>query len=143
MKKYISIIAICLSFMFDASAQKITNAGDLKKYYMEYLSNLVSDKVKTNALVKAYCTQKLYAAWNEDVNEIGVYDPFTNGYHDPVMTRKTLQIQNKNDIYMVSFDYQTWPDNKTETEKILVFINSDGKIWQTKRPSDGYVTPNE
>ncbi len=61
------------------NAQTITSTNDLKKFYTEYLSYLLSDEIKTDSIVKNYCTKELYKEWNKVVNEIGLYDPFTNG----------------------------------------------------------------
>ena len=68
MKKTVLTWAIFLSVVLNVSAQKTTNAEELKRFYTEYLSNLVSNNTKTDSLVKAYCTKELYAAWNEIVN---------------------------------------------------------------------------
>ena len=125
-------------------AQKITNENDLKNFYIEYLSNLLSNEVKTDSLVKAYCTKELYTEWDEVVNKIGLYDPFTNGVCDNTeMMKKTLVVKKDSDGYSVSFDYLTWPDNKTVTESVIIFVNADGKISHTKRPLDGYMTPSK
>ncbi|MDE5570474.1 MAG: hypothetical protein K2I86_00205, partial [Prevotella sp.] len=82
-------------------------------------------------------------AWNEDVNEIGLYDPLTNGFCDDYNMMKTpLSGREEDNYYIVSFNYLTWPDKKTQTESVIVYVNSDGKISHTKRPSDGYMTPD-
>lgn len=144
MKKKVLTWAIFLSAVLNVSAQKTTNAEELKRFYTEYLSNLVSNNTKTDSLVKAYCTKELYAAWNEIVNEIGLYDPFTNGFCDDLdFMKNTLVVKKENDGYVVSFNYLTWPDNKTMCESVIVYVNSDGKISHTKRPSDVYMIPEE
>lgn len=51
---------------------QISNKEDLKKFYTEYLSYLLSDEIKTDSIVKNYCTAELYKEWNEIVNEIGL-----------------------------------------------------------------------
>lgn len=144
MKRTILIWAIFLSAVFGVSAQKITNADELKKFYTEYLSVLGTDGKRMDSLVVAYCTKELHAAWNREVNEIGVYDPFTNGIFDDLdFLKNTLVVKKEGDSYVVSFNYLTWPDNKTMCESVIIYVNADGKISHTKRPLDGYMTPEE
>lgn len=70
-----------MSTTLNVSAQKITNAEELKRFYTEYFTYSVnlSDQSKIKALITDYCTQQFAKAWNEDVNEIGLYDPLTDG----------------------------------------------------------------
>ena len=51
MKKTVLTWAIFLSIVLNVSAQKTTNAEELKRFYTEYLSNLVSNNTKTDSLV--------------------------------------------------------------------------------------------
>lgn len=119
---------------------QISNKEDLKKFYTEYLSYLLSDEIKTDSIVKNYCTAELYKEWNEIVNEIGLYDPFTNGLcENAELMKSTLVIKKEGNEYVVSFNYLTWPDNKTKTESVIIYVNANGKISHTKRPSDGYM----
>ena len=123
---------------------QISNKEDLKKFYTEYLSYLLSDEIKTDSIVKNYCTSELYKEWNEIVNEIGLYDPFTNGlFEDAELMKSTLVIKKEGNEYVVSFNYLTWPDNKTKTESVIIYVNANGKISHTKRPSDGYMIPEQ
>ncbi len=123
---------------------QISNKEDLKKFYTEYLSYLLSDEIKTDSIVKNYCTAELYKEWNEIVNEIGLYDPFTNGLCENVeLMKSTLVIKKEGNEYVVSFNYLTWPDNKTKTESVIIYVNANGKISHTKRPSDGYMIPEQ
>ena len=123
---------------------QISNKEDLKKFYTEYLSYLLSDEIKTDSIVKNYCTSELYKEWNEIVNEIGLYDPFTNGlFEDAELMKSTLVIKKEGNEYVVSFNYLTWPDNKTKTESVIIYVNTNGKISHTKRPSDGYMIPEQ
>jgi hypothetical protein len=126
------------------NAQTITSTNDLKRFYTEYLSYLLSDEIKTDSIVKNYCTAELYKEWNKVVNEIGLYDPFTNGIFDDVdLMKSTLVIKKEGNEYVVSFNYLTWPDNKTKTESVIIYVNTNGKISHTKRPSDGYMSPEK
>ena len=144
-KIYNYILTAC--FILSATtcnAQTITSASDLKKFYTEYLSHFVSDGIKTDSIVKKYCTKEFYKEWNEIVNEIGLYDPFTNGiFDDEDLMKKTLVIKKEGNEYVVSFNYLTWPDNKTKTESVIIYVNANGKISHTKRPTDGYMTPEK
>ena len=141
MRKILLIISLffCISYC-DA---QVSNEEDLKRFYTEYLSSFVSDGIKTDSIVKNYCTKELYKEWNRVVNEIGLYDPFTNGIcDDEDLMKKTLVIKKEGNEYVVSFNYlRRWPDNKTETESVIIYVNTKGKISHTKRPSDGYMTP--
>ena len=126
------------------NAQTITSASDLKSFYTEYLSHFVSDGIKTDSIVKNYCTKEFYKEWNEIVNEIGLYDPFTNGLSENAeLMKKTLVVKKEGNEYVVSFNYLTWPDNKTKTESVIIYVNTNGKISHTKRPSDGYMSPEK
>src|SRR5574344_777368 len=140
MKKTILILTILLSTILNVSAQTITNAEELKRFYTEYLSVLGSNGRKMDSLVKTYCTKEFHKAWNREVNEIGLYDPLTNGFcGNPDLMKNTLVIKKESNSYVVSFNYLTWPDNKTMTESVIVYVNADGKISHTKRPSDGLL----
>ena len=144
MKKAILILTMALLNIGNVLAQKITNENDLKKFYLEYFSfNTIETQAKADSLVKAYCTKELYTAWHEDVYEIGLYDPLTNGFGDFETMRKTLVVKKETDCYVVSFNYVTWFDNKTLTESVIIYVNADGKISHTKRPLDGYMTPTK
>ena len=144
MKKTILILAILLSTIQNVSAQTITNAEGLKRFYTEYLSVLGSNGTKLDSLVRIYCTKEFYKAWNREVCEIGLYDPLTNGFcDDQELMKNTLVIKKESNSYVVSFNYLTWPDNKTMTESVIVYVNADGKISHTKRPSDGLLIPEE
>ena len=139
MRKILLIISLffCISYC-DA---QVSNKEDLKKFYTEYLSYFVSDGIKTDSIVKNYCTAELYKEWNEIVNEKGLYDPFTNGiFDDEDLMKSTLVIKKEGNEYVVSFNYLTWPDNKTKTESVIIYVNANGKISHTKRPTDGYMT---
>ena len=142
MRKILLIISLffCISYC-DA---QVSNKEDLKKFYTEYLSYLLSDEIKTDSIVKNYCTAELYKEWNKVVNEIGLYDPFTNGiFDDEDLMKSTLVIKKEGNEYVVSFNYLTWPDNKTKTESVIIYVNTNGKISHTKRPSDGYMSPEK
>lgn len=142
MRQIILILAITLFNANTGFAQKVTCVNDLKRFYTEYLSYLLSDDIKTDSLVKNYCTKGLYKEWNEVVNEIGLYDPFTNGLSESAdLMKKTLVVKKEGNEYVVSFNYLTWPDNKTKTESVIIYVNANGKISHTKRPSDGYMSP--
>ena len=141
MRKAILIIAVTLLNICNVFAQKITNEKELKNFYIEYLSmDSKETEAQADSLVRSYCTKELYDAWNTDVNEVGLYDPLTNGYFDDLM-KKTLVVKKESDHYVVSFKYSTWRDNKIKEESIIIYVNTDGKISHTKRPSDGYITP--
>jgi hypothetical protein len=72
------------------------------------------------------------------VNEKGLYDPFTNGFVDDLkLMKNTLVVRKKRHNYVVSFNYLAWPDVKTKTESVIVYVNANGKISHTKRASDG------
>ncbi len=89
MKKTILILTILLSTTLNVSAQKITNAEELKRFYTEYLSVMDSNGTKADSLVRIHCTKEFHKAWNEDVNEIGLYDPLTNGFgENPDLMKK-------------------------------------------------------
>ena len=140
MRKILLIISLffCISYC-DA---QVSNKEDLKKFYTEYLSYLLSDEIKTDSIVKNYCTAELYKEWNKVVNEIGLYDPFTNGiFDDEDLMKSTLVVRKDSEGYVVSFNYLTWPDNKTKTERVIIYVNANGKISHTKRPSEGYMIP--
>ena len=140
---YILIVCFILSAT-TCNAQTITSTNDLKRFYTEYLSYLLSDEIKTDSIVKNYCTAELYKEWNKVVNEIGLYDPFTNGiFDDEDLMKSTLVIKKEGNEYVVSFNYLTWPDNKTKTESVIIYVNTNGKISHTKRPSDGYMSPEK
>jgi hypothetical protein len=144
MRKIILALAITLFNANTGFAQKVTCVNDLKRFYTEYLSYLLSDEIKTDSIVKNYCTKELYKEWNKVVNEIGLYDPFTNGIFDDVdLMKSTLVIKKEGNEYVVSFNYLTWPDNKTKTESVIIYVNTNGKISHTKRPSDGYMSPEK
>ena len=81
---------------------------------------------------------KLFYIENFDLQDIT-----TPGCDDLDFMKNTLVVKKENDSYVVSFNYLTWPDNKTMCESVIVYVNSDGKISHTKRPSDGYMIPEE
>ena len=138
------LIACFILSATTCNAQTITSTNDLKKFYTEYLSYLLSDEIKTDSIVKNYCTKELYKEWNKVVNEIGLYDPFTNGLSENAeLMKKTLVVKKEGNEYVVSFNYLTWPDNKTKTESVIIYVNTNGKISHTKRPSDGYMSPEK
>ena len=144
MRKIILALAITLFNINTGFAQKVTCVNDLKSFYTEYLSYLLSDEIKTDSIVKNYCTAELYKEWNEIVNEIGLYDPFTNGLcENAELMKSTLVVRKDSEGYVVSFNYLTWPDNKTKTESVIIYVNANGKISHTKRPSDGYMIPEK
>ena len=144
MRKIILALAITLFNANTGFAQKVTCVNDLKRFYTEYLSYLLSDEIKTDSIVKNYCTAELYKEWNKVVNEIGLYDPFTNGLcENAELMKSTLVVRKDSEGYVVSFNYLTWPDNKTKTESVIIYVNTNGKISHTKRPSDGYVIPEQ
>ena len=138
------LIACFILLATTCNAQTITSASDLKSFYTEYLSHFVSDGIKTDSIVKKYCTKEFYKEWNEIVNEKGLYDPFTNGiFDDEDLMKSTLVVRKDSEGYVVSFNYLTWPDNKTKTESVIIYVNTNGKISHTKRPSDGYMIPEQ
>jgi len=144
MRKIILALAITLFNANTGFAQKVTCVNDLKRFYTEYLSHFVSDGIKTDSIVKNYCTKEFYKEWNEIVNEKGLYDPFTNGiFDDEDLMKSTLVVRKDSEGYVVSFNYLTWPDNKTKTESVIIYVNTNGKISHTKRPSDGYMIPEK
>ena len=146
MNRLIFILTILLSNVLNLSAQKITNAGDLKEFYQKYLtySIKISDERKQDSLVTVYSTQEMYKAWNEDYNEIGLYDPFTNGIGENIdLMKRTLTVKREKDHYAISFGCLTWPENKFVLENVIVYVNSEGKISHTVRPSDNYWTPTK
>ena len=144
MRKIILALAITLFNINTGFSQKVTCVNDLKRFYTEYLSYLLSDEIKTDSIVKNYCTAELYKEWNEIVNEIGLYDPFTNGLcENAELMKKTLVVKKEGNEYVVSFNYLTWPDNKTKTESVIIYVNANGKISHTKRPSDGLMIPEK
>ena len=144
MRKIILALAITLFNANTGFAQKVTCVNDLKRFYTEYLSYLLSDEIKTDSIVKNYCTAELYKEWNEIVNEIGLYDPFTNGLcENAELMKSTLVVRKDSEGYVVSFNYLTWPDNKTRTESVIIYVNTNGKISHTKRPLDGYMIPEK
>lgn len=147
MKKIIIVLTIVLLNILNISAQKITNADDLKNFYIKYLTyniDLSCEKAQ-DSLVKESCTKEFYIAWNEDVNEIGLYDPLTNGYFDDIdLMRSSLFVVKDRESYIVSFKHiRTFPEHKVEIERIIVYVNSEGKISHTVRPSDNYWTPTK
>ena len=144
MRKIILALAITLFNINTGFSQKVTCVNDLKRFYTEYLSYLLSDEIKTDSIVKNYCTAELYKEWNKVVNEIGLYDPFTNGLcENAELMKKTLVVKKEGNEYVVSFNYLTWPDNKTKTESVIIYVNANGKISHTKRPSDGLMIPEK
>lgn len=145
MEKALLIMLVMSLNVLGLSAQKITSVKMLEQFYIDYFtySPCLADTTKLDSLVNLYCTPDFVTAWNEDVNEIGLYDPLTNGFCDDYnMMKTTLSVREEDDYYIVSFNYLTWPDKKTKTESVIVYVNSDGKISHTKRPSDGYMTPD-
>lgn len=138
------IFLLSLFFGLATCNAQVSNEEDLKRFYIEYLSHFVSDDIKTDSIVKNYCTKEFYKEWNEIVNEKGLYDPFTNGiFDDEDLMKSTLVVRKNGEGYVVSFNYLTWPDNKTETESVIIYVNTKGKISHTKRPSDGYMIPEK
>lgn len=128
-------------FPFSLSAQGIKNEKDLTQFYVCYLSNIFDDN-KLDSLLSECCTKEFIVAWNEHVNEIGLYDPFTNGISDDYdFIKKTLKIRKEENQYVVSFCYLTWPDNITKNVSVIVHVNNNGRICRVVRPTDGYSVP--
>ena len=77
MKKVFLLAVLILQFL-SISAQKITCADSLKVFYTNYFTYDIEleDENRLNSLVLLYCTKDFYAAWYEDVYDIGLYDPF-------------------------------------------------------------------
>ena len=143
MKKIMLSVVLLLSF-FSLQAQKTLNIQMLEQFYKNYFSShrTGGDFTRLDSLVQSNCTPEFVQAWNEDVKDIGLYDPLTNGFCEDFDTMKnSLSIRKEDDHYIVSFCYYTWPDKKKETESVIVYVNNKGKISHTKRPSDGYMTP--
>lgn len=142
MKKIIWIIALLFNYI-NLQAQSISNVSMLEIFYNNYFTYCATNDARLDSLITSNCTPAFAQAWNKDVNEIGLYDPLTNGYCENYdMMKSSLSVQKETDHYIVSFHYLTWPDNHTQTEKVIIFVNKNGKISHTKRPSDGYMTPD-
>lgn len=94
MKKIIFLLS--LFFGLATCNAQVSNEEDLKRFYTEYLSHFVSDGIKTDSIVKNYCTKEFYKEWNEIVNEKGLYDPFTNGIFDDEDLMKSTLVVRKN-----------------------------------------------
>lgn len=141
MKKIIIIAAILFSPIC-LSAQGIKNEKDLAQFYTCYLSNILLENNKIDSLLSGSCTKEFIAAWNNLVNEIGLYDPFTNGVTgDYDFIKKTLKVKKEKNHYAVSFNYLTWPNNLTKEENVIVHVNNEGRICQVTRPTDNYSVP--
>lgn len=143
-EKNMSIMIFILINISTVLAQKITCVSELKQFYISYFTYCISDNNKLDSLINTCCTQDFAKAWRQDVNETGLYDPLTNGFCDDyVMMRNTLSIRkSEGNSYIVTFDYLTWPNNDKKSESVIVYVNENGKIRHTKRPSDGYLTPD-
>ncbi len=141
MKKIIIFMVVILYFPFNLPAQGVKNEKDLTQFYVCYLSNIFDDN-KLDSLLPEYCTKEFIVVWNEQVNEIGLYDPFTNGISDDYdLIKKTLNVRKEENYYVVSFNYLTWPDNITKKEDVIVHVNDKGKIYRVTRPIDDYSIP--
>ena len=116
MKKVILLVVFISQFL-SISAQKITCADSLKVFYTNYFTYDVKleDENRLNSLVSLYCTKGFYNAWFEDVEK---------------------------DYYLVSFKFHGWQGD-INMITVYVYVNADGKISHTKRPSDGYMTPGQ
>ena len=113
---------------------------DLKNFYTKYLSD--SSDAPMDMLVSKYCTSMLYKQWNEIVNEIGLYDPFTLGYFDDYeFIKKTIVIKEKDPKikYEVSFKVHESPNDKIETVSVIIYVEENGKIYKIVRSKDGYA----
>lgn len=141
------IILVLIAIAFSAGnifAQKITSAAELKTFYVKYFmwGTSVIYEQKQDSLVAAYCTKELYAAWNREVNLIGLYDPFTNGALIDDLSIRTLDVRKENDYYVVSYHFMATGMKRREvTETVIIYVNQKGKISHTKRPSDGMLIP--
>lgn len=147
MKKVI-ILVVFISQFLSIPAQKITCADSLKVFYTNYFTYDVEleDENRLNSLVSLYCTKGFYNAWFEDVYDIGLYDPLTQGSgstsEDLEFIKKSLSVKREKDYYLVSFKFHGWQGD-INMITVYVYVNADGKISHTKRPSDGYMTPGQ
>lgn len=143
MMKKMFVTTAMLFCILHLSASKINNAEDLKRFYVEYCT-YIHDDAKLDSLLRASCTKELVKEWYELVVSIGLYDPFTNGICDDFeLTKKTVAVHKERDYYVVSFKYLNWPEDNMLTESVIIYVNKEGKISHTKRPSDGYMTPSK
>ena len=144
----IIIIAVYVLQTISISAQSIKCADDLKKFYIDYFTYSVDSalEIQFDSVVVVNCTKDFYDAWHEDMYEIGSYDPLTEGAggttkEDLFFTINSIVIEKEEDYYVASFAFHDWLDNSVAVISVIVYINEEGKIRCTKRPSDGYVTP--
>lgn len=146
MKKIILLASLLLQILC-VSAQKINCADSLKVFYTKYLTYDVGTEYneRQKSLVSSCSTKDLYDAWYEDVHEVGLYDPLTLGGgatpDDLDFVKESLSVMTEKDYYVVSFAFHGW---QGDINKIVVnvYVNAEGKISHTKRPSDGYMTPD-
>ena len=59
------------------------------------------------------------------------------------LLKKTVAVCKEGDHYVVSFKYLNWPENNMLIESVIIYVNKEGKISHTKRPSDGLVIPSK
>lgn len=144
--KNIFLLVLLILQISSASAQKITCADSLKVFYTKYLTYDVGTEYieRQKSLVSSCSTKDFYNAWYEDVHEVGLYDPLTSGGgatpDDLDFVRKNLSVMKEKDYYVVLFSFHGW---QGDINKIVVnvYVDAEGKISKTKRPSDGYMTP--
>ena len=147
MKKFLLFAVLVLQFI-SVSAKKITSADSLRVFYTQYflLDVKLEDENQLNLLVSSSSTQDFYTAWYKDVYDIGLYDPLTRGAggdsKDVDFMIKSLSVIKEKDYYTVSFKFHGWQGNINEYT-VYVYVNKEGKISHTRRPTDGYITPEE
>lgn len=137
-------MSIALTFCtLSLLAQNVSRLKKVEQFYTDYFTLWAAYDARVDSLVMSNCTPEFVKAWQYDVREKGLYDPLTNGCCDDFnMMRRSLRIQEKDGSYIVSFNYLAWPTEDICTESVIVFLNAEGKISHTKRPSDGYMTPD-
>lgn len=146
--KRLFILAVIILQLISVSAQKITCADSLKVFYTNYFTYNIEleDENRPESIVALYSTKDFYNAWYEDVCSIGLYDPLTEGIcptsEDLEFMKESLSVNREKDYYLVSFKYHGWQEVINQIT-VYVYIDTDGKICHTKRPSDGYMTPEK
>lgn len=121
---------------------QIFNKEDLKKFYIQYCSYAFDDS-KLDSLFTIYCTEPLRKELNKEIIN-GLYDSFTEGYCDDYeVVKNTLSVEKKNDYYVVSFYFETWPEKKKKDINVIIYVDKNGLISHIKRPSDGLMIPEK
>ena len=141
MRKIILALAITL-FNINTGFAQIFNKEDLKEFYIQYCSYAFDDS-KLDSLFTIYCTEPLRKELNKEIIN-GLYDSFTEGYCDDYeVVKNTLSVEKKNDYYVVSFYFETWPEKKKKDINVIIYVDKNGLISHIKRPSDGYMIPEK